>query len=534
MRAPDVSVMARSADVAPPPDYVTGGEARLASYSRGAVLVLGDGIDVLVPALALAAQMKVVAFAPGLQATGNLPANLSVVGGRIVSVTGHLGRFRARAATGGGEHRDMGPFSPNKDGTYDLVLDLSSVPLICSALPPIGYFAPTDSDALAAALSALPRLVGTFQQRQHIELDPFLCVHSRQGIAGCSRCIDVCDAGAIRSNANVVSLDASLCHACAACTLACPTGALSYQAPRRMELLAQLDKSLIDCSADGATRPVLLVHVPADGAFVRRLPAGTRALEVPALPAFGDELWVAALAGGMRGVLLLDHEALNPGARRAIEHTAAQTRALVYATGRGTAVIALATRDDLTQMLAHLQITKPASHAHRKVPASVESAKRQIARTSLAGLSSAFAAGSTPLPAGSSFGAVRVQRSACTLCLACVNLCPTHALQGSSEPSPRLEFIESACIQCGLCVSGCGERALTLQPRAAGLGRAVSPATMLAEDETLRCTECRKPFIGRKMLSRSLTSLKAADSLDRDSQKLLYQCGRCRSRSLFA
>lgn len=525
--------MGRRPDVARLPDCDQQDEASVTSYSRGAVLVLGDGIDVLAPALALAAQMKVVAFAPGLQAAGNLSANLVVVGGRIVSLTGHLGCFRARAATGGGEHRDMGPFSPNKDGAYDLVLDLSSVPLIRSALPPSGYFAPRDSAALEAALSALPRLVGTFQQRRHIEFSPSLCAHSRQGLTGCSRCIDVCDAGAIRSNANVVSVDASLCHGCAACTLACPTGALSYEGPSRVDLLAQLDKILIECAADRATRPVLLAHIPADAAFVRRLPQGTRALEVPALPAFGDELWLAALAGGMRGVLLLDHEALNPGARRAIEHALAQTRALVAAAGRSDAVVALVGRDELVRTLAEPPSTRPLPRLHRLEAAAADPEKRQIVRAALERLSSGFATGTTPLPAGSSFGAVRVHRSACTLCLACVNLCPTRALRGSSEPAPRLEFIESACIQCGLCASGCGERALTLQPGVSGFNRAAGAPTVLAEDEMVRCTECRKPFIGRKVLTRSLSSLKAVGAFQEQSQALLYQCAGCRARSLF-
>jgi hypothetical protein len=48
----------------------------------------------------------------------------------------------------------------------------------------------------------------------------------------------------------------------------------------------------------------------------------------------------------------------------------------------------------------------------------------------------------------------------------------------------------------------------------------------------VRCTQCHKPFIGLKALASSLSSVKAADSPDRELQKLLYQCGVLMARPL--
>lgn len=519
-------------EVIPPDSDSAGAHGPVTYRSRGAVLVLGDGVDVLAPARALAARMKVVAFAPGIQDAGNLPRNLVAVGGRIVSVTGHLGCFHARAATGAGAHRDMGPFSPNADGGYDLVLDLSKVPLIRCEVKPHGYFAPRDDAGLEAALSALPELVGAFRQPRHLALASAPCVHGRQGLTGCTRCIDVCGVGAIRSSVNVVSIDPSLCQGCAACTLACPTGAVSFAAPTRPDLLGRLKKTLRASIAEGVTRPVLVVHVPADAAVAQKLPPDARPFEVAALPAFGDELWLAALAAGFRAVLLLDHEALTSGTRRALEGALAQTRALVNVAGRADAVIALVTADQLARNLTDPQTTR---RAPVQAPESAidDLGKRQTAVKALATLSCGPGARPAPLPAGAAFGAVRVHRDACTLCLACVNLCPVGALSGNSEPVRRLAFHESACVQCGLCVSGCPEHALALQPRASAFSRPARTALVLAEDDMVRCTECRKPFIGRRMLMRSLSSMKTSAAFQGESQKPLYQCAGCRSRSLF-
>src|SRR6185369_6148826 len=162
-----------------------------------------------------------------------------------------------------------------------------------------------------------------------------------------TRCIRVCDARAVRSNANVISIDPWLCQGCAACTLACPTGALRFRAPTRSDIADRLNKMLRESAADGVPCPVLLLHTP--HAAAKELPPEVRALEVPALPAFGDELWLAALAAGIRAVLLLDDRAQSNGTRLAIELALMQARAFAAAVGCANAVIALVAPDQLTR-----------------------------------------------------------------------------------------------------------------------------------------------------------------------------------------
>ena len=68
------------------------------------------------------------------------------------------------------------------------------------------------------------------------------------------------------------------------------------------------------------------------------------------------------------------------------------------------------------------------------------------------------------LPQGAPFGTIAVDRETCTMCLACVGSCPDGALLDNAE-SPQLRFIESKCVQCGLCATTCPEHSITLMPR---------------------------------------------------------------------
>ena len=64
-------------------------------------------------------------------------------------------------------------------------------------------------------------------------------------------------------------------------------------------------------------------------------------------------------------------------------------------------------------------------------------------------------------PPAPPFGGLEFGSEACTLCLACVYACPTHALR--TIPSrPMLRFTESFCVQCGLCAATCPEDVITL------------------------------------------------------------------------
>jgi ferredoxin len=119
--------------------------------------------------------------------------------------------------------------------TFDVVIDMRRDPAFGQHQPPQGYFH-VGLDAtrgLQAALQARD-MVGTFDKPRFFQYKRSVCAHSRNEQTGCTACVDVCSASAVRSDregTGGIIVEPHLCVGCGACTTACPTGALSYATP---------------------------------------------------------------------------------------------------------------------------------------------------------------------------------------------------------------------------------------------------------------------------------------------------------------
>lgn len=88
--------------------------------------------------------------------------------------------------------------------TYDLVLDLRASPAFSQHQPPQGYLhTGHDEGAMFDAVLKLRELVGEFDKPRFFRYDAKICAHSRNEKIGCTACIDVCSASAIRSDASL-------------------------------------------------------------------------------------------------------------------------------------------------------------------------------------------------------------------------------------------------------------------------------------------------------------------------------------------
>lgn len=491
--------------------------------SRGTVLVTGDDPSALAPALELARTLKVVVFAPGTE-PGDLRANPVVVGGRVTSLEGRLGEFRAKARSKEGE-LDIGGFSPNRDRSFDLVLDLHATPLLRRSVPPSGYFAPSE-DELANTLNAIRALVGTFAKPRFFEYAEELCTHGAQGHAGCTRCLGVCGAGAIRSDGDRIAVDPHLCQGCAACTLACPTGALSFVNPARSDLLERIDDVLVD--ARQAQRvPVIVAHGRAEAVAVQALAGATDcvALEVEPLAAFGEELWFGALARGATGVILVVEADAPDETRRLLAERVALARTILSVAGLAADAVRLVEPSNLAHALADLPRTlaiEPGKPLDAK-------RKRSLLTDALARIESPAGFAPTALAPGAPFGSIEVDRSKCTLCGACANLCPTDAIHHTERPALTLKLAEENCVQCGICSAACPEHAIALAPRIAPAGERRAER-LLHQDELAHCERCGTPFISARLLSASIAMLARQTPLTADTEKRLRLCFDCRQR----
>ena len=505
------------------PDERAAPRASVLYRSRGVVLVAGDDASALAAAHDLARTLKVVLFAPGAQSS-DLKANPVVVGGRIASLEGRLGDFRATARANEGEV-DIGGFSPNADRRFDLVLDLQAAPLLRRSVPPPGYFAPA-GDELADALESIRALVGTFAKPIFFDYAEELCAHGAQSYKGCTRCLTVCGAGAIRSEGDRIAVDPHLCQGCAACTLACPTGALSFRDPSRTDLLAALS-SAIAGAPHANEPPIVVVHARAQASFVKSLLAGGNGvvLEVEPLAAFGEETWLGALAQGARGVVIVA-EADSPVETRSLfAERVALARAVLAAAGLPADAVRIVETSGLARALAD-----PPVGRYARLAGALDTAHKRGAFTdALARIESTTEFAPVALPFGAPLGAIAVDRGKCTLCQACANLCPTGAIRYGAQPVPRLSLAEEACVQCGICEAACPEDAITLVPRIA-FAETRRGVQLLHEGELARCPQCDAAFISASLLDASIAKTASLMPLTPEAEKRMRLCFDCRRR----
>lgn len=509
----------------------------IAFESRGVVLVIGDGPAIDASVRALAGTLKIVAFAPGYTEFTASCVSVAAVGGRVVSLSGVLGAFRAQAATPGGGSADIGRFSPNADGSFDLVLDLSGTPLLTRSIAPLGYFSPRgDQAALADSMAELRRLVGRFAKPRFVDYDASLCTHGAKGLRGCTQCLEVCPAGAIRSAGDLVALDTRLCQGCASCALACPTGAMSFNRPSRAAARASLRRLLDAAQSEGNPAPVIVAHVPAARAAIEaaRLPARACAFQIDALPAFGEDLWFEALVLGAAGVVMVRNASATLEEQTLLDGKIAEAQVLLGGSRASPLRLALVAPDALAEAIdAMPQRASDLSDMRERAAAQTTAAKRPALLAALDALHAAADGAMAPvaLAPGMPFGEVAVDRATCTLCFACANLCPTEAFVAELEPVPKLRFVEARCVQCGLCEAGCPEHAITLHPRFLIDATARGEARIVHEDELICCIECGTPFISRRLLASSLERIKGHPMLGEEGVEWLKMCLACRQRT---
>ncbi len=504
--------------------------------SEGTVLILGGeaalgAADRLAERLAVTA---IVAAADDVAPTDRYDLAL----GRLRAAAGALGGFEvvidgyAPLRPGG---RGAGRFAAPKDGAKsacDIILDLrGAAPLFPAPDKREGYVRadPRDPAAVERAIAAAAELQGVFEKPLYVRYDAAICAHSRARQAGCTRCLDVCPTGAILPDGDGVAIDPMICAGCGACAAVCPSGAASYDDPDVGFLFNRLRTLVQAYRKAGGSAPRALFHDAGHGAdmirlsarFGRGLPADVIPVEVANVEGVGHAELLAALGVGFARAAVL----LTPRTDRTVpERETALARAIA-----GEAALALvdpADPDALEAALYGAEGPEPVSE-----PILPLGGRREVTRLAATALTGAEAP--IDLPEGAPYGAVVIDTDACTLCLACVSLCPVGAL-GDNPDKPQVRFQEAACLQCGICASACPEDAITLAPRL-HLGKAALSHRVLHEEEPFECIECGKPFGVRSTIERIAAKLEGQHWMytNSDNTRLIQMCDDCRVKAQY-
>jgi ferredoxin len=470
-----------------------------------------------------------------------------VAKGKVRTAKGHLGAFEvtvddfAQSMPSSRGALEFGPSRHNARSNCDIVLDLTGGTAFFPASDLRDGYLRADPGSPSAMLQAVLKardLVGTFDKPRYITFHATLCAHTRSGVTGCTRCLDLCPTGAITPAGDHVAIDPNICAGCGQCAAACPTGAASYALPSEDALMRKLRAMLMAYRQAGGEQAVVLVHdephgeplIDALARFGDGLPAHVLPFAVNEITQVGLESIAAAFAYGasaMRFLLRAKPRHDVAGLRR----TMAMADPILAGLGFAPACVATIETDDPDVLIAALRASPLMPTAPRPASFRAVGRKKDVLRFALGELHRAAPApvDIIALPAGAPFGAVEIEAGGCTLCLSCVSACPTGALRDDPE-RPLLRFVEDACVQCGLCQATCPEKVITLKPQI-DFRAAKAPAVVLKGEEPFCCIRCDKPFGVRSTIDRVLAKLESKHWMYPGSSKrldIIKMCENCR------
>ncbi len=420
---------------------------------------------------------------------------------------------------------------------FDIVLDLHATPWLRMQQLPQGYFAPgSDPVAQAAAVVDVATLTGEFEKPKFFNYKASICAHSRSKKTGCTQCIDVCSAAAIRTDGDKIIVEPHLCVGCGACATVCPSGALSYAYPSVPDFGARIRTLLATYAGAGGRDACVLLHAEDSRDAIARLarrgkglPARVIPVEVHHIASVGIDLWLAALAWGASQVAVLSTGNEAPQYREALAFQMRLADTIANALGYQGEHFRIVEGADPGHFASGVWDWPPALAVRSAATFAPSPEKRTTLGQALdhLALHAPVPQKSIPLPQGAPFGAIAINADTCTMCLACVGSCPEAAILDNME-APQVRFIESKCVQCGICAATCPEHAISLVPRL-DLTPAARAPRVLNEAAIFACIGCGKPLGTDKMIANMLGKLSghsmfaAPGALER-----LKMCADCR------
>jgi len=295
------------------------------------------------------------------------------------------------------------------------------------------------------------------------------CLRARFNESRCARCLDECVYGAIRLD-GVVRIDSERCRGCMACTAGCPSGALevAHDFQRIVERRAPTDVLILGCTRHpldpGNRVPCLgmlseehLVYLFAScPAPISLVTASCAECEnAPAIERMKDR------------IVRLERSTRLPFVER-FRFVTARPEPAKRRYDRRSFFTEL--KNKVVSQVAGTVAMGPASEPEGARTGVDYSSKRIPQRSRL--LAAAIAR--VPPDQARTFGDLlrfRMELSeSCDGCFGCVAVCPTGALESSSQ-APRLN--EAACTGCELCSEFCANGAIRTHPK--GLAAANEP-----------------------------------------------------------
>ena len=465
-------------------------------------------------------------------------AAYDVAKGQLTSAYGALGNFKLEFAglqtlhpAGRGE-LGYTPAQTTARSECDVFIDLrGGAPAFPSHEKRNGYFwaDPNKAGELERIALTAREMVGEFEKTVFFRLEESLCAHSRANKPGCTRCLDVCPTEAIFSAGDHIQIDSDICAGCGSCAAVCPTSAVTMNETPYEAIVKVMDVMAKTYREHTHESPRLVFHTLGAGSeaitYLARYDDGLADDLIPLglehVDRIGHAEIMAAFGAGYAEVLILADNELD---RRALAAEVELAQAMLKGTHNSPSRV---------RVIDAIELSAPGDNAGRvSEPVLLVGGRRDITRVTATAMAEKVDE-PIPLPKGAPYGAIEIDSDKCTLCLACVSLCPTGAL-GDHPDRPEVQFTENACVQCGICDSTCPETAITLKPQLDLSKAALSPRALHGE-EPFECIQCGKPFGVASTINRIVEKLENQHWMytKSDNVQLIKMCDDCRVKAQF-
>ena len=459
-----------------------------------------------------------------------------------IQLQGYLGRFEAflnsqDIQAGDEQDNNLGLLFNIANGLFDQVIDCSDDALITATIKPPGYYHFNEgADDLEDVLTQVTQLIGEFEKPRYFNYETDICAHGSSGIKGCTRCLQACPTQAIISIGNSVQVNPYLCQGGGSCASSCPTGAMSYTYPKveeQIEFLRLLLKGIRDKNANLGIS--LLIYdnehaMDAVAKLVADLPEHLIPFMVEDIGSVGLDLLGSALAYGANQIFIYVPDSVPDQVSRVISENVGLLQFILNALDLKQFKI-----ESLAKLDLLIDLAAPKHCLERVAKFSAVGSKRNTIRASMTHLNTMAdePSASIALPQGSLFGQITVNADACTLCMACVSVCPAKALQDGGD-TPALKFIEANCVQCTICSSACPENAIKLNARIHFDHDHTHSSRTLNEEQPFHCLRCGKAFATQSMIKNMTAKLKDHWMFDKpEGLNRLKMCEDCRVADMF-
>lgn len=466
----------------------------------------------------------------------------NLIYGSVTKIDGYLGSFAIDALINGKTTALGAKTANNKQKYFDIVINLLKADkLKLPVVAPFGYYAINKPEADTGLIDEINTLIGILDKPKFFQWERDICVHKRNEVSGCTRCIDACLAQAISSNGDGVNINPYLCHGCGNCVSVCQTGAVSYSYPNieddAKKMHALMEGYLAAGGRVGSQKSARLLLYSNNDDITQLQLADTDpsilplALEEVAYLELSFFLYAFCL-GFCEVFVYCNKQTPQTKAqlKRQIKLTCTILEGLSYKykkpfielinhqpTPQGTELVVLSkTIDQLNLANKRQRILAMVDFLYDH-----EQTTTQQTQCNFSPSDDVF------------FGKVAIDQSLCTLCMACVYVCPTKSLVSGDKDKPVINFWEHSCVQCTICAQSCPEDAITLESRLLYDKDQRTTSVMLNQDLPFSCRQCGKVFGSSMLIKKMQTELKNHSMFLGNKLANLELCEDCRVKALF-